>query len=104
MEFIAEREKVTAKKIAATLLQLTANRDYDRKTSEFCEKIVETREFRETNHKLQFELDVSKFEMLCKSTTSILWIISTGSVSLLLYTNFWQTLLNLLTSTTMDMG
>ena len=55
IDFIAERESVTAKQIAAMSLELIANKDYDRKTSEFCKKIVETGPFPETNHKLQFD-------------------------------------------------
>ena len=38
IDFIAERESVTAKQIAAMSLELIANKDYDRKTSEFCKE------------------------------------------------------------------
>ena len=64
IDFIAERESVTAKQIAAMSLELIANKEYDRKTSEFCKKIVETGAFPETNHKLQFDKAAALMDIL----------------------------------------
>ena len=49
MDFIAKRELVNAKQIAAMSLELITNKDYERKTSEVSKKIVETMAFPEND-------------------------------------------------------
>ena len=62
--FIAERESVTAKQIAAMSLELIANKDYDRKTSEVRKEIAETEVLAEKNCKLQFDKAAALIDIL----------------------------------------
>ena len=61
MDFIAEKESVTSEQMS---LELIANQDYDRNTSEFCNKIIETGAFPETNHKLLFDKAAALMDIL----------------------------------------
>ena len=45
IQFVAKREQVDERKIAALVLELSSNRKYDREISKVCEEIIKTGTF-----------------------------------------------------------
>ena len=62
--FIAGRESVDPKRIASMTLEIFANRDYDRKTSEICKEIISTGNYAPSSCILNFDKAAALIDIL----------------------------------------